>query len=524
VDPLPSRPLTDRSGRTASFVLVASLAAASLGPLTGCVGPLASTHAGPARHTSSAEVKAALVAPPELPRSLAAQVDDASASDEDVGGDIFDGLPKGEEQRAALCARGHRDPISLRLCAEPGLRIGGLVDLQAALGLAFRPGAMGNGAEGNPSFVFLGHTTSLGARHVSAINPRVILHTNPASLAQVPPGTEKRDPNFIAMAFQRGDQSAELVARDPETQELRFFLVRFEQACNAAGCSRFDLFGPSIESNWANVTVYEDSDIVNTPVDCLVCHQPGGPGTPKMLRMQERRTPWTHFFRLGRTGGEQMIADYRLAHDRQETYGGVPGRLVPASEPARLEGLVENEGFRDQPNEFPALLIDQQISRYGAPPEQSPAWRKGFANVLAGKVIAMPYSEARASDPTRLRTAAATYRDVLTGAQPPEQMPDFSGLLRDSARPMVSLRPHPGLDGEGILRQMCQRCHNATLDQTLSRAAFDVTRLDTLSRDEKDEAKRRLLLPPSHPRHMPPERFGELSPDEIAAAVEALDR
>jgi hypothetical protein len=51
-----------------------------------------------------------------------------------------------------------------------------------------------------------------------------------------------------------------------------------------------------------------------------------------------------------------------------------------------------------------------------------------------------------------------------------------------------------------------------------------VTRLDTLSRDEKDEAKRRLRLPATSPRHMPPERFGELSPGEIAAALEALDR
>lgn len=449
---------------------------------------------------------------------------DEGAADEDLGGDIFDGLLKGDEQLAALCARGHRDPVSLRLCAKPGPRIGNLVELEDALGLAFRPGASVNGGGGNPSFVFLGHTTSLGARHVSAINPRVILHTNPASSAQVPPGTEKRDPNFVAMAFQRGEQSAEIVARDPETHELRFFLVRFEQACNAAGCSRFDLFGPAIENSWTGVSVYEDVDIVNTPVDCLVCHQPGGPGTPKMLRMQERRTPWTHFFRVDRPGGEQMIADYRLAHDKSETYGGVPGRMVPASDPARLEGLVENEGFRDQPNEFPAFSIDQETRLYGVEPEKSPAWAKRFAKVLAGEVIAMPYPAARASDPTRLREAAVAYRGVLAGDQPAEQLPDYSALLRETARPMVSLRPRQGLDGEGILRQMCQRCHNSSLDQTLSRAAFDVSRLDSMLREEKEEAKRRLRLPPSSPRHMPPDRFGELSPAEIATAIEALDR
>jgi hypothetical protein len=525
VAPSPSsrQPLETR-GHAASFALVASLVTASLGSLTaGCLGAGAPAGATPARHARPAEPRAAAAAKPEPTGRAAARPDEGPAG-EDPGGDIFDGLPRGEEQLAALCARGHRDPVSLRLCAKPGPTIGGLVDLEAALGLAFRPGAMINGGGGNPSFVFLGHTTSLGARHVSAINPRVILHTNPASMAQVPPGTEKRDPNFIAMAFQRGEQSAEIVARDPETQELRFFLVRFEQACNAAGCSRFDLFGPAVEQGWAGVTVYEDVDVVNTPVDCLVCHQPGGPGTPKMLRMQERRTPWTHFFRIDRPGGEQMIADYRLAHDRNETYGGVPGRLVPASDPARLEGLVENEGFREQPNEFPAFTIDQETSRYGIQPEKSAAWAKRFEKVLAGKVIPMPYPAARASDPERLREAAIAYRGALAGEQPPEQLPDFSALLRETALPMVSLRPRPGLDGEGVLRQMCQRCHNPALDQTLSRAAFDVTRLDSMPREEKEEAKRRLRLPPSSPRHMPPQRFGELSPGEIAAAVEALDR
>ncbi|HEU4535115.1 MAG TPA: hypothetical protein VFS00_13400 [Polyangiaceae bacterium] len=519
---LSARKPAQPSGRAASFALFASLVAASLGSLTaGCMGPRASTGTAPARHAAGA--KAAVVAAPAAPVLLAEGGDDAPAAD-DAGGDIFDGLPKGDEQLAALCARGHRDPISLRLCAEPRPPIGSLVELQAALGLAFQPGAMINGGGGNPSFVLLGHSTSLGARHVSAINPRVILHTNPASIAQVPPGTEKRDPKFIAMAFQCGEQLAELVAREPTTGELRFFLVRFEQACNAAGCSPFERFGPAIEQNWTGVTVYEDVDVVNTPADCLVCHQPGGPGTPKMLRMHERRTPWTHFFRLDRPGGEQMIADYRLAHDRRETYGGVPGRMVTASEPARLEGLVENEGFRDQPNEFPAFTIDQETTRYGVQPERSRAWAKTFAKSLAGSALPIPYPDARASDPARLREAAATYRSVLAGEQPPEELPDFAGLLRDSALPMVSLRPRPGLDGEGILRQLCQRCHNPALDQTLSRAAFDVTRLDSMPRDEKEEAKRRLRLPASSPRHMPPVRFGELSPDEIEAAVEALDR
>ena len=35
----------------------------------------------------------------------------------------------------------------------------------------------------------------------------------------------------------------------------------------------------------------------------------------------------------------------------------------------------------------------------------------------------------------------------------------------------------PGLDGKGLLVQMCQSCHNPNLDQSISRARFDVTKL-----------------------------------------------
>lgn len=89
---------------------------------------------------------------------------------------------------------------------------------------------------------------------------------------------------------------------------------------------------------------------------------------------------------------------------------------------------------------------------------------------------------------------------------------------------MTGLAPKPGLSPRGILQQMCQRCHNPALDQRLTRSLFDVTRLDEMSRHEKDEAIRRLTLPASSVRKMPPPRFGELSEGEIAAVVAELRR
>src|SRR5262245_21279381 len=48
--------------------------------------------------------------------------------------DVFAGLPRGDAQLDALCARGHQDPVSERLCARP--RVEGLADLQRAVGVA----------------------------------------------------------------------------------------------------------------------------------------------------------------------------------------------------------------------------------------------------------------------------------------------------------------------------------------------------------------------------------------------------
>jgi cytochrome c5 len=444
----------------------------------------------------------------------------ASAPADADASDIFAGLPQGDAQLQALCARGHDDPVSERLCARP--RIESLADLQRAVGVAIADPSRGNGEGGNASFALLGHSTSISGRLVSAINPRAFLFTSPSSIARVR-GPGKKDPGFVAMGFTRGEQLVELVARDRETSELRFFLVRFEQACNAAGgCTNHDLFSPAIESSWKGVTVYEDQDLRNTVLDCRVCHQPGGPGAPKMLRMQELQEPWTHFFRAV-DEGKEIIADYFRAHDYKESYASIPAFIVAHSQPARLEGLVEHEGFRAQPNEFPTASMALELGG-GKAPQKSSNFGAIFREALDGTAIATPYPGGRASDPTKLAEAARGYRAVMAGKAPPDQMPSLADLHRDDARWMASLRPKPGLDGAGMLRQMCQRCHNSALDQTVSRSLFDVEKLGAMSRREKDEAIRRLELPASSRRKMPPPRFGELSEEEIAAVVEELRR
>ena len=58
-----------------------------------------------------------------------------------------------------------------------------------------------------------------------------------------------------------------------------------------------------------------------------------------------------------------MLADYATAHTTTETFAGIPGAAITNSDPAQLEGLVENQGFKTQPNEFSTgNLLDKGAS------------------------------------------------------------------------------------------------------------------------------------------------------------------
>ena len=418
---------------------------------------------------------------------------------------------------ADYCARKNADVVSERLCDGPP--IASLVELQQRLGVAQLDPKRGNGMGGNASFALLGHSTSAAARLVSPINPRAFLFTSPASVGRVR-GPGQPDPELVVLAFTRGEQAVELVARDRDSGELRFILIRFEQACNAAseGCSSFDLFSPAIERDWSKLDVFEDIDLENTVVDCLPCHQPGGPRADKVLRMYELQQPWTHFFR-DLDSGRSLIADYYLAHDERESYAGIAGRTIRHSQPTRLEGLVEHEGHREQPEEFPGANIGYDYER-GISPENSPHWIRRFEHAQSiGLPIPAPMP--RPHDDAKLLPAAGAYRAVMRGKKPPAAMRSLADLQRADSLWMSGQRAQPGASGQDMLEQMCKRCHNSNLDQSLSRARFDVS-LRSIDRAEREEAVARLLLPDDSPQKMPPPRFGRLSDAEIATMIRTL--
>jgi hypothetical protein len=424
--------------------------------------------------------------------------------------DPLSGLPTGTAQWSAVCARHYGDMISARFCAgsaPPSLT--SLADLEKLLGLTVAPNPNGDPAlNPNVRVTLNGESTGLGLRSVNPILPRAFLMT-PALSGQP-------NPTYQVLSFARGEPLVELVANDPAAKTLRFFLVRFHPACEAVGCTHADLQTQAIESGWTGYTLYDDQTIANTTLDCNNCHQPGGPSTKKLLRMQELPNPWGHWFYPERPQTLQIVQDFQAAHG-SESYAGIPAANIMPSRPAALMQLLQNNGFGTQPNGFDTLKINNEIMMTGS----SPTWAQLYAQAVAGLEIPVPYFT-NPYDTAKLAAMTAAYQQMMAGVLPGAQMPDVSDTLADTALADMSIRPKAGLDGHGILVQMCQMCHNSRLDQAQSRALFNVEQLAQLSRAEKDLAITRLSLPATDRHAMPPVRFHELSATERQLAIDEL--
>jgi len=423
--------------------------------------------------------------------------------------DPLSDLPTGVDQWTAVCAKKYGDMISAKFCASATPpKLTSLADLEALLGLTVLPLPATNN---NVRVTLNGESTGLGIRSVNPITPRAFLSTPPLANAQP-------NPNYQVLSFSRGEPLVEMVANDPAAQTLRFFLVRFHPACEATGCTHADLQTPAIESNWTSYTLYDDQTIADTTLDCLNCHQTNGPGTKKILRMQELQNPWGHWFYPERPETLQIVQAFQNAHPT-ENYAGIPYQNVMPSRPASLMQLLQNNGFGTQPNAFDTLTINNERAATGS----SQTWAQLYAKSVAGLEIPVPYYT-NSFDPTKLTVMTAAYQQTMAGTLARDQMPDVSNTVLDAALSDMSIRPKAGLDGHGIMVQMCQMCHNSRLDQTLSRARFNVEQLGQMSRAEKDMAIMRLQLPVDDRHAMPPARFHELSDTERQLVIDELTK
>lgn len=416
-------------------------------------------------------------------------------------------FPTRQAQYERLCSRNIDDDFLRRICATSRPKITSLKELITFLDL-----------DHNAAFALTANSTSLVMRSVSSVNPRAIIF--PRVLVDDTPPKELNIVSFV-----RGEPFVEIATRNTDG-DYNFYLMVFERPCDyEGGCDVASRFTEEIESGWTAYSIYADEELKDTPLDCISCHQPQGHGTRTILRMQEFRSPWLHWFPqkfAQRTQSDLVLLPQFLeAHSVDEHYAGIPVATIETAvaegSGAHLEELLRVEGQAEQPNAFDPL-IEREIAEAG----ESGRWEALYAAFLQGDAISVPFPGLDPSSPTLREAAVRSYVDVVTGSAPRESMQSMHDLFSDEARELLGIVPPADADGQTVLNVACGRCHNGTADPALSRSTFNVKALAEMSREVKNWAIERLQAGHDSPLVMPPARFGPLPSEAIAKAVEVL--
>jgi cytochrome c553 len=414
--------------------------------------------------------------------------------------------------RPQFCEREGADVVRDVFCADEPAEPRSLDELLVAL--ALKPAQL-VGSDATPySVAVLSHSTALSGRLVSPINPRVIVM-----------GVE----GFLA--FQRGAQRVEVITRARDRAELGFYLIDFEQACNAQpdGCSPGDLFTPQIESSWLGVRARDGVELANTPEDCRTCHQRGD--ERGSLLMRELEDPWTHFFLPPGPSGVPGVSGADLYRDYVDTkgdepYAGFSLRHISEMAPQFLEGFAGPT----QPLLFDAPAITFERYPYGPDgyakePQPSETWERAYDAWKRGEQLALPYLDPRASDPDKQAALSGAYRSYLAGDLAASELPDLADIFPDDPleRARRGLQTEPDASPEAALIQACGSCHNDVLDQSVSRARFNI-RVSALDRRELDRAIDRLERASEQRGAMPPSEARKLDAATRQRLIEYLRR
>lgn len=459
-------------------------------------------------------------------KSPTATYEDPRSSDVEVLPDPLEGLPRGADQLQKVCSRGQLDAVTNAFCKEKKVP-SSILDVEDALGLKFvdRTANGQNGGRGNPQFALLGHSSSLVEREVSAINPR-------AFIMSPTPGAPTRVQGYVIMGFARGEPLIEIAAEDPQSRKLTLYLLKFDLPCEASkSCKPGDLLTPAVEKGWTGFTLYDDEDLENTIVDCRQCHQPNGPSSKLMLRMQELKDPWTHWFHNDRPGGIALFKDFLNAHGDKEDYAGIPAAIMQLTDGRAMEDFVIGQGFGTQPNVFDTKTIEAEVRssaslqpEVNTPAGESGTWQRLYDAAARGDFIPPPFHDVKVTDPDKLKFASDSYRLMVEGKLPRADLPDIRRVFSEAALEGTMMRTKKGSTGREVLVQACAQCHNPRLDQSLTRAKFDVTKLDTMSAADKQAAIARMKLPASDRLHMPPAMIRTLTDEALNSAVAELSR
>jgi hypothetical protein len=445
-------------------------------------------------------------------------------------------IGEGAGQTAKVCMRGGADAIALALCASPTPQVRSLIDLHAALGIpetAAQQMNNGNLDDQNGAVRLIGMTAnsaSLVARSVSALNPRVVIGVVPDRNADA---AARR--GHFAIGFARGEPFAELAGYDPSAGRINFYLLAFKPQCETEHCAPAQLLTQAVEHEWQGWTLYQAEDLVNTPLDCLSCHQPGGATEPRRFLMRQLRNPWMHWMPQeprnincgnGNGQGRNNAADdtqvsyvtptlfdtFRQARTGEARYAGVElATLSQVRAGRQLESFIES--FEDtmgnqqvgETNEFPSrnVLADSLCENTQA------RWTTYRAPLQQGG-RPVPFYLPDVLDAAKRDEAVVDYRAFLERQPEQDEFELLSHLMSNQALEAVGFQPEASMTAENILTEMCVRCHNDTTDPSLSRAKFNAQSLDRLSPEEARKAIERISLASDSPSLMPPRRFGTL--------------
>jgi uncharacterized protein (TIGR03382 family) len=448
----------------------------------------------------------------------------------------LDRVGTGPAQTAVACGRGAADPIRRALCASPAPALTGLTDLYAALGVSPGRGALAAVAT---------HSLGLSARTVSALNPRIAVFPRYSPL----------DANGIAaVAFSRGEPFVEMVGYDAAANAFNFYLLAFEPACRGRTCTPSDLLTARLESGWTGWTLYADTDLEDTPLDCTSCHRPDGPGTRRRLLMRQFDGPWMHWgdFRgissptsCAGADGTTALVEGAIPADGADLlrqvdgplgqHGGVPvADLVAAPSGYDLSSfLYYAAGYADgsgdipcappdcpfsEPDPFPsqAILCDRLQS--GRADGAGGAW-DGYRRPARARGLPVPYFDPDILDASARATVAGDFAAFVAtpapGDEPGDAFTRLSGLISSDATRAIGFVPDEGAAPDLMLQTMCVRCHADGTDARLARSRFNAAALDRLDAETAREIVRRLTLPRTSPDRMPPLRAGELSASHI---------
>lgn len=375
------------------------------------------------------------------------------------------------------------------------------------------------------------NSVSLVKNGGSVLNPRCIRFSSRGN-----------DADFVAVGFQRDDLTlVELVARDPVTRKLHFYLGDFELPCEKTeqGCQPGAFFVEASESNWASFSLYEDKVLKNTAMDCTTCHQPGGVNTSKRLIMAEAEFPWTHWFDKETTCGKSLFADFEKAHAGETFYAGTSLAKLKQSEAVALEEAVFNNGFKGRShgnNFFESLQISFEVGQTNGQPETnanqsfSDTWEEEFnrRNAMLGLDVfggvSMPYRDCKQSDPNKLDFYSNKLSQYIKGSIDLSEVPELHhvNLSDETALRERGMLVGRGTTGKALLKRACIACHNNNLDQSITRANFNAQDLTKNSAEDFDTAIYRLRMVKGDLQLMPPKNYIDLTEEEVLDLISYL--